>query len=243
MLLVTSAIHAPSAIAREGGVRTVETLRGPAGRLEALLNPGRGDGDAPISVLLCHPHPLFGGTLHNKVVFHAMKVFTDLRLPVLRFNFRGAGRSEGTHDGGMGEQDDVRAGLSWLTGEYGVPVLAAGFSFGAHTALQAGCADGRVAGLVSLGTPVEAGDERWTRSYGYDFLAGCTRPKLFLSGACDPFGPIDQVEAALAIAPDPKVLAWVPEADHFFTGKLAEMQLLLRGWTEAFLANLPKGLR
>lgn len=239
MLLVTTATDSLPSATREGGVRTIETLRGPAGRLEALLNPGRGAGSSPVSVLLCHPHPLFGGTLHNKVVYHAMKVFTDLGLPVLRFNFRGAGRSEGTHDGGVGETDDVRAGLDWLAQEYRLPVLAAGFSFGAHTALQAGCGDRRVAGLVSLGTPVEAGDERWTRSYGYEFLAGCSRPKLFLSGTCDPFGPVDRVEAALRDASSPKVLAWVPEADHFFTGRLPEMQLLLRGWVQAFLAGNP----
>lgn len=203
------------------------------------MNPGRGATAFPVSVLLCHPHPLFGGTLHNKVVYHAMKVMTELGLPVLRFNFRGAGRSEGTHDGGAGEQDDVRAGLDWLDREYQLPVLGVGFSFGAHTILQAGCGDPRVSGLVSLGTPIEAGDERWRRSYGYEFLGGCTRPKLFLSGACDPFGPVERVEAALAGAAVPRSLVWVPGADHFFTGKLPEMQELLRGWVEAFLAAFP----
>ncbi len=237
MMPVIPATDASLPAAREGGVRTIETLRGPAGRLEALLNPGRAAAAFPVSVLLCHPHPLFGGTLHNKVVYHAMKVFTDLGLPVLRFNFRGAGRSEGTHDGGAGEGDDARAGLDWLEREYRLPVLGAGFSFGAHTVLQAGCNDSRVAALVSLGTPIEAGDDRWTRSYGYDFLSRCTKPKLFLSGACDPFGPVERVEAALITAARPKTIAWVPEADHFFMGKLPEMQLLLRSWLQLFLTG------
>ena len=218
--------------AREGGVRTVENLRGPAGRLEALLNPGRLEKTALVSVLLCHPHPLFGGTLHNKVVYHAMKTFTDLGLPVRRFNFRGAGRSEGEHDHGKGEQDDVRAGIDWLAAEYRLPVVAAGFSFGAHMALRAGCDDARVRGLVSLGTPVEVTDGEFSRRYGYEFLAGCEKPKLFLSGGADPFGPLNRVESALEAASEPKRLVWVLGADHFFTGRLPEMQALLRGWLE-----------
>ena len=217
-----------SAPLREGGVRTIETLRGPAGRLEALLNPGRGT-DAPwASVLLCHPHPLFGGTLHNKVVYHAMKTCTELELPVLRFNFRGVNRSEGMHEHGRGEQDDVRAGIDWLDEAFGVPILAMGFSFGANMALRAGCTDGRVIGLVSLGTPIQAAD----RAYSYEFLDGCTRPKLFLSGAADPFGPVAAVEAALAPVPEPKQLVWITGADHFFAGHLEPMQEALRAWLQ-----------
>ncbi len=212
---------------REGGVRTVEDLRGPAGRLEALLNPG--DAQAPCAVLLCHPHPLFGGTLHNKVVYHAMKTFTEQGLPVLRFNFRGAGRSEGAHDHGRGEQDDVRAGLDWLERSFGLPVLLAGFSFGAHMALRAGCPDGRVRALVSLGTPIQAAD----RTYRYDFLRDCAKPKLFLSGSSDPFGPVAQVEAALRDAAEPKQIRWIAGADHFFVGKLPFMQAALRDWLPA----------
>ncbi len=179
-------------------------------------------------VLLCHPHPLYGGTLHNKVVYHAMKTFADLGLPVLRFNFRGVGRSQGVHDAGRGEQDDARAGVRWLVEEYGVPILLAGFSFGAHVALRCGCAEPAVAALISLGTPVEAGD----RQYTYEFLRMCGKPKLFLSGAHDPFGPVDRVGAALAEAGEPKQIQWIENADHFFVGKLAEMQGALRDWLE-----------
>ena len=99
------------------------------------------DVDAPFSVLVCHPHPLGGGTLHNKVVFHAMKAFQSFGLPVLRFNFRGTGLSEGTHDEGRGEQEDVRAALDWLDTEFARPILFAGFSFGAAVGMEACCGD------------------------------------------------------------------------------------------------------
>ena len=214
-------------------VRPVENLRGPAGRLEAVLNLGYAP-DPPAAVLLCHPHPLHGGTLHNKVVYHAMKALTALGLPVLRFNFRGAGASTGAHDHGHGEQDDVRAGLDWLRAEFGLPMLAAGFSFGAHMALRAGCPDPRVRALASLGTPVRAAD----REYGYNFLRDCAKPKLFLSGDLDPFGPIAALEAALAPLPEPKRIAFVPGAEHFFQGHLPAMQAVLSEWTrQQFFVN------
>ena len=209
-------------------MRSVENLRGPAGPLEALLNHGlRPEAEtAPLSVLLCHPHPLFGGTIHNKVVYHTMKSLTGLGLPVLRFNFRGVGLSAGQHDGGHGEQDDARTGLEWLHAEFGLPILSVGFSFGASMALRAGNADSRVAGLVSLGTPVRAAD----RQYSYKFLLDCTKPRLFLSGTEDEFGPVAEVEAALAPLPEPKQVSWVTGADHFFTGHLPAMQAILSAW-------------
>src|SRR5918911_4662359 len=104
-------------------------LNGPAGRLEAVLNEGAGD--AKYAALVCHPHPVYGGTLHNKVVFHTMKALNGFGVPVLRFNFRGAGKSEGEHDQGRGERDDVGAALAWLDAEFPLPILFAGFSFGA----------------------------------------------------------------------------------------------------------------
>ncbi len=219
-------------------MRSVQNLRGPAGHLEALLNlPTEHYGplahDPPASVLLCHPHPLYGGTLHNKVVYHAMKALVALGLPVLRFNFRGAGASDGVHDGGSGEQDDARAGLAWLHAEFGLPILSAGFSFGASMALHAGSADPRVSALISLGTPVRAAD----RVYSYGFLAGCIKPKLFLSGTEDEFGPVPELEAALARVPDPKRIAWVPGAEHFFSGHLPAMQGILAEWARTLLAE------
>jgi uncharacterized protein len=192
-------------------LRTIDDLRGPAGRLEALLNPGAPD--APYAALVCHPHPLGGGTLHNKVVYHAMKAFQSLGLPVLRFNFRGTELSEGNHDHGVGEMDDVRAALDWLEREFHKPILFAGFSFGAYVGLQACCGDPRVPALVALGLPVEAEG----RGYNYGFLSGCTQPKLFISGTRDQYGPLAQVETVVATAAEPKELIWIKDADHFFT--------------------------
>lgn len=212
-------------------IRSIDDLRGPAGHLEAVLNSGRPD--APYAVLLCHPHPKGGGTLHNKVVYHAMKVINSLGLPVLRFNFRGVGRSEGTFDDGRGEQDDVRAALDWLEQDIGLPILSAGFSFGAYVSLRASCGDLRVKGLMALGLPVLAEG----RGYTYDFLAQCQQPKLFISGDHDQYGPRILVEEAFASAFEPKRLVWIEGAEHFFQGipespapKLTEMQQEIARW-------------
>jgi alpha/beta superfamily hydrolase len=209
-----------------GLLRSVDDLRGPAGRLEALLNMGRPD--APYAALVCHPHPLFGGTMHNKVVYHAMKAFQAYGLPVLRFNFRGAGLSEGTHDDGHGEVGDLRAALDWLHREYERPILFAGFSFGSSVGLRACCGDERVKGIAALGLPVRVGG----REYHYNFLASCRQPKLFVSGTTDEYGPRRELDAGVAGAAVPATLVLVPGADHFFAGKLEQMQLALSGWIE-----------
>src|SRR6202161_3599977 len=121
-------------------------LEGPAGRLEALLNAGAEN--ATHAAVVCHPHPLFGGTLHNKVVFHTMKALNSFGFPVLRFNFRGTGLSHGEHDFGQGEINDVRTALNWLDKEFHLPVIFAGFSFGAAVGLRASYSDERVRALV-----------------------------------------------------------------------------------------------
>jgi alpha/beta superfamily hydrolase len=212
-------------------VRTIEDLRGPAGRLEALLNTGRPD--APFSALVCHPHPAGGGTMHNKVVYHAMKALSAFGLPVLRFNFRGVGLSEGEHGHGIGEREDTRAAVDYLDGAFGRPIIFAGFSFGSHVGLSACCGDPRVQGLIALGLPVRVGE----RSYNYSFLERCGQTKLFVSGDHDEFGPVDQLEDIWARASAPKRTRVIAGADHFFQGvegspgpKLAEMQREIRGW-------------
>jgi hypothetical protein len=219
-MMVMTQSHAGSAF-----LRTVDDLRGPAGRLEALLNAGRPD--APYAALVCHPHPLGGGTMHNKVAYHAMKAFQSFGLPVLRFNFRGTELSEGEHDAGRGEQDDVRAALDWLESEFDRPVLFAGFSFGSYVGLRACCGDPRVIGLVALGMPRQAEG----RDYSYEFLEACAQPKLFVSGTRDPYGPVAEVEAAVALAHEPKELVWISEADHFFAGKLEDVREAIRSWS------------
>ncbi len=219
-------------------VQTIEDLRGPAGRLEALLNTGLPE--APFAALVAHPHPLGGGTMHNKVVYHAAKAFSHFGLPVLRFNFRGTGLSEGAHDEGRGEVADVRAALDWLAIRYpGLPLLFAGFSFGSNVGLRACCGDPRVAGLVGIGLPVRAAG----RDYTYDFLPGCGAvPKLFISGDSDEFSPQGVLEGYLVSASDPKRIVWIEGADHFFAGtsaspgsKLSLYTAALRDWlSESF---------
>ena len=208
-------------------MKTIENLRGPEGRLEALLNTG--SPDAPYAALVCHPHPLGGGTMHNKVVYHAMKTFQGFGLSVLRFNFRGTGLSEGEHDHGRGEQDDVRAALDWLDSEFHLPILFAGFSFGSYVGMSVCCADSRVKGLVALGLPVHAEG----RDYRYEFLSGCGKPKLFISGTRDQYGPQAKVEEVKASAASPKEIVWIEGADHFFAGKLDHVQHAIREWCVA----------
>ncbi|MBW4037729.1 MAG: alpha/beta hydrolase [Acidobacteria bacterium] len=213
-------------------VTSVEDLHGPAGRLEAVLNSGQED--ALYAAVVAHPHPPSGGTMHNKVVYHAAKAFSSFGLPVLRFNFRGAGLSEGTHDEGRGEVDDVRAALDWITAKYALPILVAGFSFGSNVGLRACCGDPRVRGLVGLGLPVRAAG----RDYTYNFLPGCGPvPKLFVSGDHDAFSPRGVLESVLVSAAEPKRIVWVDGADHFFAGtaqspasKLGVMSDAIRAW-------------
>jgi uncharacterized protein len=211
-------------------LKTIDDLHGPAGRLEALLNTGAPG--APYSALVCHPHPLGGGTMHNKVVYHAMKAFQSFALPVLRFNFRGTGLSEGSHDHGRGEQDDVRAALDWLDRQFHLPILFAGFSFGSYVGMSVCCSDTRVKGIVALGLPVHAEG----RDYRYDFLSGCTQPKLFISGTRDQYGPETKVESVASAAASPKEIVWVEGADHFFAGKLDQVQSAIRNWCDAHFA-------
>jgi alpha/beta superfamily hydrolase len=211
--------------AQTASIRSFD-LAGPAGRLEALLNAG--SPDAAYAALVCHPHPLGGGTMHNKVVYHVMKALNRFGFPVLRFNFRGTGRSEGTHDNGRGEQDDVRAALDWLDQEFHRPILFAGFSFGANVGMRACCADERVQGLIALGLPVVAEG----RHYTYKYLPSCGQPKLFISGDHDQYGPQAEVEAVVQTAPEPKEMVWIAGADHFFAGKLDQVQAAIGSWIQ-----------
>lgn len=199
-------------------------LNGPAGRLEALLNAGAER--ATCAALVCHPHPLFGGTLHNKVVFRAMKALNGFGFPVLRFNFRGTGLSAGSHDQGRGEVEDVRAALDWLDREFHLPIVFAGFSFGVWVGLRAACPDARVAALISLGTPVDVEG----RAYDYSFLRDCAKPKLFVSGARDEFGPPGEVERIVSSAAEPRRLVRIPGADHFFEGRLPAVESAIADW-------------
>jgi len=197
-------------------------LEGPAGRLEAILwTPPAA---APsLAAVVCHPHPLFGGTMHNKVVYQAAKSLDALGIPVLRFNFRGAGLSEGVHDRGRGEQADVRAALDFLVSGFpGVPLLLAGFSFGSWVGIRVGCEDSRVARLIGLGIPVNSTD--------FSFLRQCNKPKLFVHGSNDEHGAIEKVKALIPTLTGENHLVVVEDADHFFTGKLDQLDHAINAW-------------
>lgn len=207
-------------------------LPGAAGRLEALLNVG--SARPSHSAIVCHPHPLFGGTMHNKVVFHAMKALNGFGFPVLRFNFRGVGHSAGIHDEGHGEVDDVRTALDWLKREFSLPIIFAGFSFGAATGLRAACPDPEVPAIISLGTPLNADG----RLYQYSHLSSCTKPKLFLNGQNDEYANRVGLELVMSELADPKRLVFVP-GDHFFAGHLDEMRAAIENWIREVV--LPTG--
>lgn len=214
----------PGAKSSAGAIRSL-FLPGPAGQLEALLNSGAEK--ATHAALVCHPHPLFGGTMHNKVVFHAMKALNIFGFPVLRFNFRGTGLSHGEHDHGRGESDDVRTALDWLDREFHLPLIFAGFSFGAAVGLGVACAEDGVKALIGLGVPVAPVDQR---SYDLQFLRSCAKPKLFLSGSRDQFGPRAKLETLVHALPEPKKLVIIDSADHFFEGRLREMREAMEAW-------------
>jgi uncharacterized protein len=200
-------------------------LEGPAGRLEALLNAGAES--ATHAALVAHPHPLYGGTLHNKVVFHTMKALNSFGYPVLRFNFRGAGLSHGEHDHGTGEVDDVRTALDWLEREFRLPLIFAGFSFGAAVGLRTACPDTGVQAVIGLGLPVAAIDDR---VYEFEYLRDCTKPKLFVSGDRDQFGPRAKLEGLVQALSEPKKLVIIEGADHFFEGRLRELRETIESW-------------
>jgi alpha/beta superfamily hydrolase len=199
-------------------------LHGPAGKLEAVLwTPPAGSPE--IAALICHPHPVFGGTMHNKVVFQAAKALDSLGVAVLRFNFRGAGLSEGMHDKGRGELDDARTALEFLAAEFkGVPLLVAGFSFGCWVGMRVGCEDARVEKLIAIGAPVNNSD--------FSYLGKCTKAKLFVHGSNDEHGDVEKVRQMVAALPGANEFVVVDGVDHFFTGKVEELGKAIIGWLQ-----------
>lgn len=200
-------------------------LSGPAGRLEAILmHP---DEPPRAAAIVCHAHPLHGGIMHFKVIFRAAKALQAHGAAVLRFNFRGVGGSEGRHDEGRGEQDDVRAALDEMTRRFpGLPLVLGGFSFGSNMALRVGCSDPRVAALLAMGFPL-------TMVTDTSYLDGCTKPRLFVQGDADAFGSLDAIRALVDRLPPPRELVVVPDSDHFFTGRLDALQDAVAAWTAA----------
>lgn len=161
--------------------------------------------------------------MHNKVVYQTAKSLDAIGVPVLRFNFRGAGLSGGSHDRGQGEKDDVLAALAFLASEFpGVPLLLAGFSFGAWVGMHVGCEDPRVSHLIGLGIPVNSTD--------FSFLRQCAKPKLFVHGSNDEHGAIEKVNALIPVLPGENRLVVVEGVDHFFAGKLDRLGAAINAW-------------
>ncbi len=197
-------------------------MEGPVGALEAVLQydpqiPAR------FSAIICHPHPLFGGTMHNKVVFRAARAALLEGMPALRFNFRGVGKSGGAFADGVGEEGDVRAALDYLSRRFsGSQIILMGFSFGSAIGLRAGEADGRVVALVGMGIAVSRQD--------YSFLSSSAKPKLFVQGTLDEFGPRADVQRLFDTLQPPKKIHWVEGAGHFFNGRLGEVVSAVRSF-------------
>jgi alpha/beta superfamily hydrolase len=165
------------------------------------------------AVVLCHPHPLYGGTMDNKVVFRSAKAALSAGWAALRFNFRGVGRSTGTYDHGEGEKEDVRAAIDFIAGRYPeLPVALLGFSFGARVGLEVGMNDARILALVGLGLPL--------RMHDFDYLAGNAKPTLILAGVLDEYCPPDKLQALAARLPPTTTVRTIDGADHFFTNDL-----------------------
>jgi uncharacterized protein len=200
-------------------------VQGPAGRLEAILM--RPEGAPVAAAVVCHAHPLQGGIMHFKVVFRAAKALQGKGAAVLRFNFRGVGLSEGVHDHGRGEQDDVRAAVDEMESRFqGLPLVLGGFSFGSSMALPVGVRDPRARALFALGFPLSmAGDT--------SYLDGCRKPRLFVQGEHDMFGDAAAIRELVERLPAPRQLVIVPGSDHFFGGHLAQLQDAIASWAES----------
>jgi len=195
-------------------------LAGPAGPLEALLQECA-DGPPRFAALVCHPHPLHGGTLHNKVVHRVASTLHDLGGTTLRFNFRGVGRSAGAFDHGRGELEDARAALAWLRERLpGAPPVVAGFSFGAWVAARLAAGEPAVRRLVLLAPPVADAD--------FDVLRGAPVPKLVIQGTGDEICPLEALEPRFATWAEPRRLVKIEGANHFFDRRLGELAQALR---------------
>ena len=193
-------------------------IAGPAGRLEALLEEPE-DSTPTEACLVCHPHPLGGGTMHNKVVYRIARGLRKTGSVVLRFNFRGVNLSAGVHDNGFGEVEDARAALDFLRERYpDLPYAMAGFSFGSRITLRLGCAlpEPRPTRLIAVGFPTTRGN--------FEYFDTCGLPKYFVQSTNDEHGPRDVLEAAFENFAEPKRLQFIEARDHFFVGGLEQLE-------------------
>jgi alpha/beta superfamily hydrolase len=217
-------------------------IQGPAGRLEALLDlpaergvtgeglaaSGGPGGAVRAAVVLGHPHPQFGGTMHTKGVYHTAKGLSRIGCAVLRFNFRGVGKSDGQFDEGVGEREDFRAALDVMAARYpGAPLWAGGMSFGSWIGLTVGAADPRVSALLGVATPVN----RWD----FDDVVDSTKAKFFIHGELDEICGFKEINTFYARLAEPKELVIIDGSDHLFNGKASQVadavEELLADWT------------
>jgi len=205
---------------------TVTDLIGPAGSLEALLDgpePATTDsGSIRAAVVFAHPHPQFGGTMHTKVVYRSAKSLARIGCVVLRFNFRGVGRSQGAFDQGEGEKEDFRAALDYMAARYpGAPLWAAGFSFGSWVALEVGAVDDRVSALIGIAPPVATSISG--QNYTFEHTLASIKPKFFVQGESDEVCPLEGMWTFYGKLQEPKELVVIDAADHLFEGKAEEV--------------------
>jgi alpha/beta superfamily hydrolase len=199
-------------------------LFGPAGRLEGLYRELQ---DPAAVAVVCHPHPLGGGTLHNKVVFRVARGLESANVATLRFNFRGAGASQGTHDEGEGEQDDVLTAIEWVKKKHpGLRLLVGGFSFGAWVATRTACEVADVLALFLIGTPVN--------KYDFSYLRHCEKPMLIVHGTQDEHGDVAKLEKLTPQIRNAESVI-ITGADHFFTKQLDALEETVRAWTAELL--------
>lgn len=199
-------------------------LYGPSGRLEAIYRELQ---DPAGIAVVCHPHPLGGGTLHNKVVFRAARGLESANVATLRFNFRGVGTSGGKHDEGQGELDDVNAAIEWARRKHpGKKLIVGGFSFGGWVATRAACELPEVDAVFLIGTPVN--------KYDFGYLRHCEKPMLFLHGTQDEHGDVHKVEKLVQTVRNAESVI-VTGADHFFTKQIEAVEETMRSWAEELL--------
>jgi uncharacterized protein len=203
----------------------IHDLQGPAGPLEAILDEPDGDqGNPRAAVVFGHPHPEYGGTMHTKAVFQGAKGLTRVGCAVLRFNFRGVGRSAGEFDKGEGEIEDFRAALDYMASRYpGVRLWAAGFSFGSWIALETGAMDERVSALIGIAPPVMTSTTVSGMNYEFPNTQASTKAKFFVQGEEDEICPVEGLRAFYAKLHEPKELVVIEGADHLFEGKTQEV--------------------
>ncbi len=183
-------------------------------------------------VVLCHPHPQYGGDMHSSVIGAGVQAAYQEGFSTLRFNFRGVGESEGAYDDGKGEREDVKAAIDYLSSRLGAPqghIVVLGYSFGAWVGLPVGVKEPKVGGIVAVAPPLEM-DE-------FEYLVGCKKHKLLIAGSEDPYCPVSRLESLYQRLEEPKSLVIVQGADHFFFGHIHALMQPLRRFFHSMKAG------